>query len=211
MNTETAPTSSHPYTAKDLETFEDSGRLVRDLRNSRFGQSLLQEKALSVGWSSKDPTPKFEDFDEDDFRSFLLGCRMLLQKNDRLSMENIWGIAVNIPDDPEGEWLARLNRARNPYILHSWNKAPFPDQDGRIYKFEEIVKVFLYGSYAHSDEKKRAILRKWEQSPKTLVFMKQMFAMSMKLLLERAELLLEEIESALATGDFSAAGKGSVV
>lgn len=197
----------HPYTPQDLETFGDFGRLVRDLRSSRFGQSLQRERSLAVGWSSQDATPRFRDFDEEDFRSFLLGCRMLLQKNDRLSMENIWTIAVHIPNDPDGNWLARLNRARTPYLLHSWNTAPFPDQDGKIYQFEEIVKTFLYGSYAHSDEKKREVLRKWEREPKTFMLMKQMFALSMKILLERAELLIEEIEAALATGDFSSPGK----
>lgn len=186
--------------------FEDFGRLVRELRNSRFGQALLKQDSLAVIWrGATDTTPNFRDFDEEDFRSFLLGCRMLLQKNDRLSLENVWRIAVDI-DDPKGEWLVRMNRARTPYILHEMNVAPFPDHEGNELTFEHIVKVFLYGQYAHSDEKKRAVLRRWERSPQTLILMKQMFAVSMKLLLERAEAMVEEIEAGLETGDFSAEG-----
>ena len=184
---------------KDRRVFEKFRAHVKELRETRFGKAILDSSTATVQWS-EGTTPSMPKFDEDDFRSFILGVRLLAQNNDRVSLGKIWDLAVETFDvnDPSHDWLARFNRARMPYNLHIMCENSFADTDGNSYTYAEIVDVFLWGKYSHLKEQHESTLKKWEESPLTFQLMKQSFVFSMGILLDCAEKLSNEIDLALS-------------
>lgn len=185
------------------QAFDIFHKHVAEIRNTRFGQALLDPSTTSVQLTSATGSlPSMPNVDEDDFRSFILGARLLAQDNDRVSLRRIWELAVETFDknDPSHQWLARFNCARMPYNLHIMCDSPWAESDNTTYTHADIVDIFLWGKYSHLKEQHEKTLHRWMANPITYELMKQSFILSMHLLLECAENLSKEILAA-SSGD----------
>jgi hypothetical protein len=60
----------------DLEMFVAH---VKELRSSRFGRNVLAQNAVTLRADEVFGTVEFVGVDDDELRSFLLGCRLLIK------------------------------------------------------------------------------------------------------------------------------------
>lgn len=177
-------------TREDLEAFISH---VAELKASRFGQKVLAQKSVTLRASRAFSDVEFVGVEEDEFRSFLLGCRLLYQNNERISIFNIWTACKNTMG--VSERFAPINAQRwmlNDYLDQA---ATIADHAGKSLTNREVLETFLYGSYAHLDRKHGATLREWQSSPRQYYPLKLMFILAVKILLQTAGNMSSEIET----------------
>jgi hypothetical protein len=124
-----------------------------------------------------------DNFDEEDFRSFLLGVRFLVQNNERISLANISTIFERSAEDPH--WRERLNGARwklNDFL--DVRSFPAPGEGELV--FREYLETFLYGKYAHRSPKYAQRLRTWEGNNVQYLAVKLNFLMVLNVVLKCA-------------------------
>ena len=166
------------------------------LGRSRFAKAVLAQKNITLRMPGNSQEAEFLNFDEEDCRSFLLGCRFLLQDNERVSVRNIWRLfEARIADSA---WFARINPPRwklNDYLDQD---APFAVPGGGTITNRLLLYTFLYGSYAHHNREHRERLREWEASQQ-LMFMKLLFLMALKVVYRCAAEMADVVSDWLAS------------
>jgi hypothetical protein len=174
-----------------LEAYEDLQAFVshaKELRQSRFGQKVLAQSTVTVQTDGG-----FVGADEEEFRSFLLGCRLLIQNNERVSVFKIWTTCKSLMGVSDA--FAPINAQR--WMLNEYldKPAPIPDHTGASLTNRQIVDTFLYGSYAHLDRTNAARLRAWQSSPRQYYPLKLMFILALKVLLQTSGAISDVIEA----------------
>ena len=166
-------------TGDDIENLAEFVRHVRDLGRLRFAKAVLAQPSITLRMSAKLPAGEFLNFDEEDCRSFLLGCRLLMQDNDRVSVGRIWKTFANRTNDDA--WFARINPPR--WMLNEYldRDADFAAPGGRSVTNRVILNTFLHGSYAHLNPDHRKRFLRWEAHPQ-FHYMKLLFLMAVKVL-----------------------------
>lgn len=174
----------------DLEAFVSH---VAELKASRFGRKVLAQESVTLRTSRAFSDVEFVGVDEEEFRSFLLGCRLLYQNNERISIFNIWTACKNIMG--VSEHFAPINAQR--WMLNDYldQVATIADHAGDSLTNREILETFLYGSYAHLDRTHGATLQQWQSSPRQYYPLKLMFILTVKILLQTAGNMSREIET----------------
>jgi hypothetical protein len=174
----------------DLEAFVSQ---VTALKASRFGRKVLAQESVTLRTSRAFSDVEFIGVDEEEFRSFLLSCRLLYQNNERISIFNIWTACKNIMG--VSERFAPINAQR--WMLNDYldQVATIADHAGNSVTNREILETFLYGSYAHLNRKHGATLRQWQSSPRQYYPLKLMFILAVKILLQTAGKISGEIEA----------------
>ena len=167
---------------EDLQEFQD---LVEGLSCSRFGRGILAQETVTIQVCGFEDTPTILNFDEEDCRSFLLGCRMLLQKNERVSVFKIWSIFKDsICDD---ELFVQINPPRwmlNDYLDQG---VPIATPNNEPLTNRLLVDTFLYGSYAHLNRRHRARLASWQEESRQYNSLKLCFIMALKVILDMSK------------------------
>jgi hypothetical protein len=173
---------------EDLLTFVSH---VQELRQFRFGQKVLARSTVTLRSAGTDQ-PEFVGLDEEEFRSFLLGCRLLIQNNERISVFNVWkgcealmGISESFTPINANRWML------NDYLDR---EAPIVDHNGDSLTNRQILETFLYGSYAHLERAHVARLREWRSVPNQYYPLKLMFILALQVLLKTCGAISEQIE-----------------
>lgn len=177
-----------PVTRDNLETFVAH---VKELISSRFGRNVLAQNAVTLRTDQAFDTVEFVGVDDDELRSFLLGCRLLIQDNERISVFNIWTACRNLMDI--SECFAPINAQR--WMLNDFldQEASIADHAGRSLTHREILKAFLYGSYAHLDRIQAERLQQWQTSPAVNYSLKLTFFLVLKVLLQTSAVMSEHV------------------
>jgi hypothetical protein len=149
-----------PFRAADTEDLKEFVHHIHGLARTRFAKAVLSQKTITLRSVGVSRVSEIVNFDEDDFRSFLLGCRLLLQNNERVSIQRIWMIFKHrIKDDA---WFIRINPPR--WMLNDFldRETMFTTPSVGSVSNRLLLETFLYGSYAHLNKKHRKRFRQWE-------------------------------------------------
>jgi len=179
-----------PNIRDDLETFVAQ---VTELRASRFGRNVLAQDTVTLRTEGPFHDVEFVGVDDEELRSFLLGCRLLIQNNERISIFNIWTICKEAMGF--SECFAPINAQR--WMLNDFldQQASFADHAGESVTHREVLETFLYGSYAHFDREHAARLRQWRTSPPAYSALKLTFVLVLKVLLQTSGAMCDKIET----------------
>lgn len=180
-----------PEQREDLAEFVEQ---VNQLRSSRFGQRVLSQRSVTLQ-SVGDNEPKLMNFDEEECRSFLLGCRMLMQNNERISIGRVWILFKDVIQ--EADWFVRINPPR--WMLNDYldQEMIFAEPTGDIATNRQLVDTFLYGSYAHLNRDHRKRFKTWEADPQ-FHSLKLLFLLGLKVILEMSGRMSDTVEDYLA-------------
>jgi hypothetical protein len=177
-----------PVTRDNVETFVAD---VKELISSRFGRNVLAQNAVTLRTDQAFDTVEFVGVDDDELWSFLLGCRLLIQDNERISgfqhldcLPKSDGHFGMLRCDQCAEMDAeRLSRPRSV------------DCGSRreTLTHREILKAFLYGSYAHLDRIQAERLQQWQTFPAVNYSLKLTFFLVLKVLLQTSGVMSEHV------------------
>ena len=172
--------------------------LVDELNSLRLAKNLLSLDSIVVQTQPDWADARIINFEEEEFRSFLLSCRLLIQDNDGISLRCVGDIVSNGPfseSDKKDIWAERfrLNLSLDDHC--AW-LAP---SCGLITN-RDVLKTFLWGLYAH--RMMNPLLRErylaWEAVPRQFYALKQTFLLMLKILLESATRIAQAIRENLA-------------
>jgi|GEM_PF-2424219 len=190
--------STNALTVEQREDLVEFVAQVGQLKSSKFGQRVLSQPTLTMRSTGGSNLVEIVNFDEDEFRSFLLGCRMLIQNNERISAFNIWTIFKDTIKD--FDWFARVNPPR-------WTLNEYLDQEmilseptGEVKTNRQLVDTFLYGAYAHLNRDHQRRFRVWKALP-------QFHSLKLLFLLGLQELLKTTVEMASVVEDYLSQNK----
>lgn len=176
-------------TPADILHLKEFCELVRELRESKFGQRVLGAKSITVRGHDGLHDAEIVDFDEDECRSFLLSFRLLVQDNDNISIRCVWNIFKDKIIDPE--WFVRVNPPK--WMLNDFleGQAMYAAPGGGDQTMREVFDVFLYGAYAHRNQapEKRTKYLAWKSNHRDYVIQKMLFLLCVKTTLDMAKLI----------------------
>ena len=170
--------------------------LVKELNSLRLA-TLLKRKSISLQLRGEWEGARIIDFDEEDCRSFLLSCRMLIQDNDKISLRCIGriikdsGCSNELKSIVEGE-LFSMNLSLDDYCAFT---AP---GCGRI-KNRDVLDTFLWGTYAHRGMTPvtRQRFLEWQADTRQFLSLKLVFLLMLKIILKTASKISGAIDAEL--------------
>ena len=185
--------SPHELTETQYDDLCEFVTETNRLKNSRFGRGIMTQEEISLR-SGGGREPELVNFDEEDCRSFLLGCRMLMQNNDRISIGNIWRLFKDVIND--SEWFVRVNPPR--WMLNDYldQDMLFQDPTGSISTNRELVDTFLYGAYAHLNRDHRRRFKEW-QNNQHFHSLKLQFLLALQVILQMAGRMADAVDEYL--------------
>jgi hypothetical protein len=181
--------STGALTLEEIRNCREFVKQVRELRDSRFGRRVLAQKNIRLAAKADWADAQIINFDEEECRSFLLGCRLLIQNRDKISIQQIWSLfKEKIMDE---KWFVRINPPR--WMLNDFlnQEVMFGDDSGRPITNQMVLDTFLYGSYAHKDHHDR--FERWQSEPKVFHPLKLEFIMCLQALLNCALKMTEVV------------------
>jgi hypothetical protein len=186
--------STQTLTREQREDLAEFVEQVNQLQSSRFGQRVLLQRSVTLRSTAGDEEPELVNFDEEECRSFLLGCRMLMQNNDRVSIGKVWTLFKDTIGDPA--WFVRVNPPR--WMLNDYldQEMMFADPTGEVTTNRQLVDTFLFGSYAHLNRAHRARFKAWQSDPQ-FHSLKLLFLLGLKVILEMAGRMADAVEDYL--------------
>ena len=95
--------------------------------------------------------------DSESVDAMVLTVRMFIQDNDQISLRNMSKLS---DDGLSNGWHAQLSDVRTKLNEELDNVLPWAFND-KSYTLREIVKAFVYGEFAHTDEVKAAQVKDW--------------------------------------------------
>lgn len=126
---------------------------VSELRSSKFAQRVLSPKDITYTWTSGSSRGEFINFDEEECRSFILGCRLLMQDNDRTSIRRVW---LMFKDQvKKQEWFMKVNPPR-------WMLNDYLDTNAIILVDADVVRASISCSCIISNSFCVELVRAWE-------------------------------------------------
>jgi hypothetical protein len=160
-----------PQERNALESFCD---LVEELEESPIFKALLhrEEVQSNVKWTNGVVVKaEIEGLNEHDLKAFLLPARLFTQKNDRCSIRKIGMIFDRRVSQRHELWMYfNANRmGLNHFLRMTVSKPPHTNR--------EIFETFLYGHYAHRDEKWAAAYKRWKENPADFVRLQAIFVL----------------------------------
>ena len=161
-------------------------QLVDELNDLRLAKKVLSFDSIIMQLKDRSKVDIL-NFDEEDCRSFILSCRLLVQDNDKISIRCIDKI-VSSGDYPEdGQQAISNERCRLNLSLDSYCAISAPGCNEEI-THRDVFETFLWGSYAHRcmDSELRAQYLDWNAEPRQYFALKLDFLLMLKILLESA-------------------------
>lgn len=140
---------------------------------------------------------EFVNVDEEEFYSFLLRCRLLIDNKEAISIANIWSACESLMSN--SSHFLTINAQRRMLNDYLDQEAAIVDHAGNALKNRDILWTFLYGRYAHLNKDHAARLRQWETEPRQYYPLKLMFIVGLKVLLETSGVIRDEIDKWLQT------------
>ncbi len=168
--------------SNQLDDLREFVTQVGTMQKSRFGQRVLNKGSISYRTGGTIEGVEFVDFDEEDCRSFILSCRLLVQNNERTSIQNIWRIFSE--DIADQKWFVRINPQR--WMLNNFlNQTAMVTAPNRKTVTNQIVfDTFLWGHYAHLNRDHQARLRSWELDSRQFPALKVTFLLILQVLMK---------------------------
>ena len=155
---------------------------VDSLRTKRFAKACLSGSKVSMSGNASGSF-QIDNLDEEDFQSFLLGVRFLVQNNEKISVRNVCQLVDASRVD--SKVFERINGARwklNDFLDRETFPAP---GEGEI-SFREYLETFLYGKYAHRSRKYQQRLDAWQKDQVQYLMLKLNFLVSLNVVLKCA-------------------------
>jgi hypothetical protein len=170
--------------------------LVKELNSLRLA-TLLSRKSISLQHRGDWDGARIIDFDEEDCRSFLLSCRMLIQDNDRISLRCIGKIIEDSGCSNELKALVGGERFSMNLSLDDYCAFAAPSC-GRITN-RDVLDTFLWGAYAHRGM--NPVIRQrfldWQSDNRQFLSLKLVFLLMLKIMLEAASKISSAIDAEL--------------
>lgn len=160
--------------------------LVIELNSLRLARGLLSAGTISIRGTGNFENARIINFDEEDCRSFLLSCRMLIQDNDRISVRCI-GQIIQEGDFSE-ECKTRVEGERFRLNLSLDDYCPLLSSGGVQMTNRDLLETFLWGSYAHRGMNPviRTRFQEWQSDAAQFLHLKSVFLLMLKMMLEAA-------------------------
>lgn len=183
--------------SNQLDDLREFVKQVGNLQNSRFGQRVLNKGSISYRSGGAIEGIEFVDFDEEDCRSFILTCRLLVQNNERTSIQNI--VRIFAEDIADQKWSVRIDPQR--WMLNDFLKQnAMVTAPGRQTVTNQIIfDTFLWGHYAHLNRSHQTRLRSWELDPRQFPALKLTFLLILQALMKTTAAMSIVISEWLAT------------
>ena len=157
---------------KEYETLQLFNEKAKELRDGNFYKYLQEHKSIGIRIGGKlKPGVETEWPDEDAIKSFILTLRFFIRDRDGCSFRCLSKIYTNLPIPKElKDKYKEIHESINNYLDDNIHVKILTI--GRSLKNREILDVFTYGRYAHSNPRKRKKLEKWSASPLTELILK---------------------------------------
>ena len=170
--------------------------LVKELNSLRLA-TLLSRWSISLQHRGDWDDARIIDFDEEDCRSFLLSCRMLIQDNDRISLRCIGKIIEDSGCSNELKSLVSGERFRMNLSLDEYCAFAAPGC-GQITN-RDVFDTFLWGAYAHRgmNPATRQRFLDWQADTRQFLSLKLVFLRMLKIILEAASKISSAIDAEL--------------
>jgi len=170
--------------------------LVKELNSLRLA-TLLSRKSISLQHSGDWDDARIIDFDEEDCRSFLLSCRMLIQDNDRISLRCIGKIIEDSGCSNELKSLVGGERFRMNLSLDDYCAFAAPGC-GQITN-RDVFDTLLWGAYAHRgmNPATRQRFLDWQADSRQFLSLKLVFLLMLKIILKAASKISSAIDAEL--------------
>lgn len=149
---------------EDLKALELFNRKAEILRHSTFMKFLVERgTGITISGGKGKPTRAETKWPNDEARdAFILTFRFFIQKKEKSSFRKMAKVYENLPISQEKK--QSFKDARNKFNDYLDSKSPITFR-GQGITYREIIKVFLYGEFAHANEKKKAIFDQWMSYP----------------------------------------------
>ncbi|MEM9283172.1 MAG: hypothetical protein AAGA96_15215 [Verrucomicrobiota bacterium] len=174
---------------EQTQQLRDFIALVDELEAMPFWQSVASN---GLSMSGSEGAMEIDNLDEDQFRSFLLSFRLLIQDNEPTSVRRIWKLVRDHGTD--NDLWAGINGPR--WMINDFQEREmWPVPGGEELSFLEIRDTFLYGSYAHRKPEHRTRLEEWEAHPDQFALLKLQFMVAIKVIVECARKMANAIQN----------------
>lgn len=169
---------------KDYNHLREFVSLVEQMQNLALTTRVLAKNEIILRMYGADS--EILNFDEEECRSFLLDCRLLIQDNDRISIGCVWRIFKDRINDPE--WFVRINPPKWKLNEFLEQQCSFAAPGGGTTTYRELLYTFLYGAYAHRgmNPKLRERFLQWQTADQQFLFIKLQFLLILKVLIKTA-------------------------
>lgn len=135
------------------ESILDFIEKVQQIEQYKFVNNVLKEKTGWMGAFKDDGS--FEEIligpEREEVDAVLLTIRKLIQNNDPISIQNVVKLSNNYLTI---EAMQTLNEIRNS-LNKELDSYPPIGVEGKTMNYRELLNVFLYGEYAHTQKNKR--------------------------------------------------------
>ncbi len=174
--------------------------LVEELNSLRLAQSVLGKQTITVQVQTDWEKARLIDFDEEDCRSFLLGSRLLIQDNERISLRLLpslleeCGCGEALKDLVEGERFLINLSLDEPCMVAAPRCGSVTNRD--------VFETFMWGCYAHRcmNPLHRERFLQWQTDTRQFMALKVIFLLMLKIILQAASRIATgiriELESA---------------
>lgn len=182
-------TSSHPLLIEFV-------KLVKELNSCRLA-TLLSQKSITLQHRCDWDNARIIDFDEEDCRSFLLSCRLLIQDNDRISLRCIGKIIEDSGCRHELKSFVNSERFSMNLLLDDY--CPFAAPGCGQITNRDVFDTFLWGAYAHRvmNPAMRKRFLDWQADTRQFLSLKLVFLLMLKIILEAASNIGSAIDAEL--------------
>lgn len=152
------------YNQEDLKALELFNRKAEILKNSSFMKFLVERgTGITISGGKGKATRAETKWPNDEARdAFILTFRFFIQKKEKSSFKKMAKVYENLPISQEKK--ESFKDARNKFNDYLDSKSPITFR-GQGITYREIIKVFLYGEFAHANEKKKEIFDQWMSYP----------------------------------------------
>lgn len=147
------------------ETLELFNEKVDVLESSRYLQELRKEPRSAIvqwerekGWDSVFVGPK-----EESVRAFILTLRFFMQNNESISIHNMAQLYGN--DQTLRKFNNKFSTIRNNLNSFLDSSTNLAIEENQSLTYREILEIFVYGNYAHANERKRKIFKDISSTP----------------------------------------------
>lgn len=177
--------------------------LVDELNSLRITKKVLSQRSITLQHQGNWESASIIDFDEEDCRSFLLSCRLLIQDNDRISLRCIGKIIED--SNCSDECKSIVDNERFSMNLSLDDYCPFHAPGSGEITNRRLFDTFLWGAYAHRrmNEDARERFLEWQSDTRQFLSLKLLFLLMLKIILEASTKISEAIKAELEYSDSS--------
>ena len=146
--------TAHAAAIETLELFNEKANqlLESEFFNELGGGGAIVEFSRASGWDSVHVGP-----DDESTRALVLTLRLFVQKRERISLRKMGTLYSSLPISAPVKQQFDSQRSQLNVFLDSGSPLAISDEGPLTYR--DILRIFVYGEYAHVDERCRQVYR----------------------------------------------------